>query len=301
MNNRFAASSVAAAAVFRSLLSFLFPICEQNVRKAQLRVGQYNVWTHCLALGLPFPIICFLLWKNEKLRTIEWIENTQRDARNWTVTETGSKIIFQNVLLLQLGPRSLFRRHMAAILHIIGYRLPQVVAMSGLRTWAYLLWLGRAEQIFVVSWHQSFSVIAPENLSSLDTLIHGNCTVFLQSQSAVPGRGFKTALQRHSLTGECAVCRSEATGVSVNHMVRRGERTNFEERDKFEETFNVGNWLSAVRFSILQFFHKLSPFLFYSQARCDPGMVSVLQIGPTVRPGSFREVYFGHRFFCAAR
>lgn len=61
MNNRFAASSVAAAAVFRSLFGFAFPLFA-NVMYSKLNYGWGN--TMCafigLALGLPFPVFCLI-------------------------------------------------------------------------------------------------------------------------------------------------------------------------------------------------------------------------------------------------
>lgn len=85
MNNRFAASSVAAAAVFRSLFGFLFPLFANKMYE-RLNYGWGN--TMCgliaLALGLPFPIICFYYgermrnWANNRMDR----EQAQRDARN---------------------------------------------------------------------------------------------------------------------------------------------------------------------------------------------------------------------------
>lgn len=73
MNNRFAASSVAAAAVFRSLFGFSFPLFA-NAMYAKLKYGWGN--TMCafiaLALGIPFPVFCLLygerlrLWANAR-------------------------------------------------------------------------------------------------------------------------------------------------------------------------------------------------------------------------------------------
>lgn len=85
MNNRFAASSVAAAAVFRSLFGFLFPLFASKMY-ARLNYGWGN--TMCgliaLALGLPFPIVCFYYgermrrWANNRMDR----EQANRDARN---------------------------------------------------------------------------------------------------------------------------------------------------------------------------------------------------------------------------
>lgn len=68
MNNRFAASSVAAAAVFRSFFGFAFPLFAPAMYE-KLSYGWGN--TMCafiaLALGLPFPLFC--LTHGERLRT----------------------------------------------------------------------------------------------------------------------------------------------------------------------------------------------------------------------------------------
>lgn len=67
MNNRFAASAVAAAAVFRSLFGFSFPLFA-NAMYAKLNYGWGN--TMCaliaMALGIPFPVFCLMY--GEKLR-----------------------------------------------------------------------------------------------------------------------------------------------------------------------------------------------------------------------------------------
>lgn len=85
MNNRFAASSVAAAAVFRSCFGFGFPLFAHNLYE-KLGYGWGN--TLCaliiLGLGVPFPVFC--LKKGEKLRN--WAnkrfeaKQAKRDARN---------------------------------------------------------------------------------------------------------------------------------------------------------------------------------------------------------------------------
>ncbi|KAG2731400.1 hypothetical protein G9P44_005816 [Scheffersomyces stipitis] len=85
MNNRFAASSVAAAAVFRSLFGFSFPLFAQKLYD-RLHYGWGN--TLCafiaLALGLPFPIFCLMygerlrLWANRRMDR----DQAKRDARN---------------------------------------------------------------------------------------------------------------------------------------------------------------------------------------------------------------------------
>lgn len=68
MNNRFAASSVAAAAVFRSFFGFSFPLFAP-IMYEKLHYGWGN--TMCafvgLALGLPFPVFCLIY--GERLRT----------------------------------------------------------------------------------------------------------------------------------------------------------------------------------------------------------------------------------------
>lgn len=85
MNNRFAASSVAAAAVFRSLFGFSFPLFAGPMY-AKLGYGWGN--TLCafvaLALGIPFPLFCLFygerlrLWANKRFDRKQAI----RDARN---------------------------------------------------------------------------------------------------------------------------------------------------------------------------------------------------------------------------
>lgn len=85
MNNRFAASSIAAAAVFRSLFGFAFPLFANSMYD-KLNYGWGN--TMCafiaLTLGLPFPIFCFFYgerlrnWANRRMDK----EQAVRDARN---------------------------------------------------------------------------------------------------------------------------------------------------------------------------------------------------------------------------
>lgn len=85
MNNRFAASSVAAAAVFRSTFGFGFPLFAHAMYD-RLNYGWGN--TMCafiaLALGVPFPVFCLIY--GEKLR--EWAnrrfdrKQALRDQRN---------------------------------------------------------------------------------------------------------------------------------------------------------------------------------------------------------------------------
>lgn len=85
MNNRFAASSVAAAAVFRSFFGFSFPLFATPMYN-KLNYGWGN--TMCafigLALGLPFPVFCLMY--GERLR--KWAnarfdrQQAIRDQRN---------------------------------------------------------------------------------------------------------------------------------------------------------------------------------------------------------------------------
>lgn len=85
MNNRFAASSVAAAAVFRSMFGFAFPLFATPMY-AKLNYGWGN--TMCafmaLALGIPFPIICLIYgehirgWANRRMEALQ----ARRDVRN---------------------------------------------------------------------------------------------------------------------------------------------------------------------------------------------------------------------------
>lgn len=85
MNNRFAASSVAAAALFRSLFGFAFPLFAPAMY-ARLNYGWGNTLCALLALGLgvPFPLFC--LFYGERLR--HWANarferrQARKDARN---------------------------------------------------------------------------------------------------------------------------------------------------------------------------------------------------------------------------
>lgn len=85
MNNRFAASSVAAAAVFRSTFGFAFPLFA-SLMYDSLGYGWGN--TMCgfiaLALGLPFPIFCLMY--GERLRNWANVrfdrKQAKRDERN---------------------------------------------------------------------------------------------------------------------------------------------------------------------------------------------------------------------------
>lgn len=85
MNNRFAALSVAAAAVFRSFFGFAFPLFA-DAMYARLHYGWGN--TMCafiaIALGVPFPVFCLMygerlrLWANRRFEEKE----AARDKRN---------------------------------------------------------------------------------------------------------------------------------------------------------------------------------------------------------------------------
>lgn len=85
MNNRFAASSVAAAAVFRSTFGFAFPLFAHQMYDT-LNYGWGN--TMCafiaLALGLPFPVFCLMygerlrIWANQRFDK----KQAKRDERN---------------------------------------------------------------------------------------------------------------------------------------------------------------------------------------------------------------------------
>ncbi|CUM65460.1 uncharacterized protein PRCAT00003100001 [Priceomyces carsonii] len=86
MNNRFAASSVAAAAVFRSLFGFAFPLFAKEMYDT-LNYGWGN--TLCafigLALGIPFPIFCLIYgerlrgWANRRMDR----EQARKDAKKF--------------------------------------------------------------------------------------------------------------------------------------------------------------------------------------------------------------------------
>ncbi|KAK6459282.1 putative transporter C530 [Scheffersomyces xylosifermentans] len=85
MNTRYAASSVAAAALFRSLFGFSFPLFA-NKMYAKLNYGWAN--TMCgfigLILGVPFPIFCYLYgerirnWANKRIER----DQLKRDQKN---------------------------------------------------------------------------------------------------------------------------------------------------------------------------------------------------------------------------
>lgn len=86
MNNRFAASSVAAAAVFRSFFGFAFPLFANNLYN-KLNYGWGN--TLCalllLLLGVPFPLFCLKYgeplrnWANKRFE----LKQAKRDAINF--------------------------------------------------------------------------------------------------------------------------------------------------------------------------------------------------------------------------
>lgn len=85
MNNRFAASSVAAAAVFRSLFGFSFPLFA-SFMYARLNYGWGNTMMAFVGilLGVPFPIFCLLYgerlrnWANRRFDKKQAV----RDAKN---------------------------------------------------------------------------------------------------------------------------------------------------------------------------------------------------------------------------
>ncbi|ODV78876.1 MFS general substrate transporter [Suhomyces tanzawaensis NRRL Y-17324] len=85
MNNRFAASSIAAAAVFRLCFGFAFPLFAKQMY-VRLDYGWGNTMCGLIALvlGLPFPVLCLVY--GERIR--QWAnlrmdrEQAQRDARN---------------------------------------------------------------------------------------------------------------------------------------------------------------------------------------------------------------------------
>lgn len=85
MNNRFAASSVAAAAVFRSMFGFAFPLFATPMYN-KLHYGWGNTMCALMAvvLGIPFPIICLIYgekmrnWANRRMEALQ----ARRDARN---------------------------------------------------------------------------------------------------------------------------------------------------------------------------------------------------------------------------
>lgn len=85
MNVRYAASSVAAAALFRSLFGFSFPLFAGKMYD-RLGYGWGN--TMCgiigLFLGVPFPIFCYIYgerirnWANKRIER----DQIKRDQRN---------------------------------------------------------------------------------------------------------------------------------------------------------------------------------------------------------------------------
>lgn len=85
MNNRFAASSVAAAAVFRSFFGFSFPLFAPAMYD-KLNYGWGN--TMCafiaLALGLPFPLFCLAYGERLRIWANKGFDQRQaiRDQRN---------------------------------------------------------------------------------------------------------------------------------------------------------------------------------------------------------------------------
>lgn len=95
MNNRFSASSVAAAAVFRSLFGFSFPLFATPMY-AKLHYGWGN--TMCafiaMALGIPFPVFCVIYgerlrnWANRRMDK----KQAERDARNLKRLQASNKI-----------------------------------------------------------------------------------------------------------------------------------------------------------------------------------------------------------------
>lgn len=85
MNPRFAASSVAAAALFRSLFGFAFPLFASKMY-ACLNYGWGN--TMCafigLVLGVPFPVFCYMYGERVRIWANKRMEQSQarRDQRN---------------------------------------------------------------------------------------------------------------------------------------------------------------------------------------------------------------------------
>ena len=66
MNNRYAALSIAAAAVFRSLFGFAFPLFAKDMYKGLgYDWGSFLFAMICLAAGVPFPL--YVLFRGEKL------------------------------------------------------------------------------------------------------------------------------------------------------------------------------------------------------------------------------------------
>lgn len=85
MNNRFAASSIAAAAVFRSLFGFAFPLFARQMYD-RLGYGWGNTLCAIIGftLGVPFPIFCLKYgerlrnWANNRMEE----EQAARDVKN---------------------------------------------------------------------------------------------------------------------------------------------------------------------------------------------------------------------------
>lgn len=85
MNNRFAASSVAAAAVFRSLFGFSFPLFASAMYE-KLGYGWGNTMCALIAfsLGVPFPLFCLIygeklrLWANSRFER----KQAKKDEKN---------------------------------------------------------------------------------------------------------------------------------------------------------------------------------------------------------------------------
>ncbi|OWB57165.1 hypothetical protein B5S28_g3094 [[Candida] boidinii] len=85
MNPRFAASTAAAAATFRSIFGFTFPLFAPSMYTA-LKYSWGNLMFGCIGflLGIPFPLFVLKygerlrLWANARLE----IEQAQRDAKN---------------------------------------------------------------------------------------------------------------------------------------------------------------------------------------------------------------------------
>ncbi|EMG46219.1 penM MFS-type transporter penM [Candida maltosa Xu316] len=85
MNVKFAASSVAAAALFRSLFGFSFPLFANQMYDG-LGYGWANTMCAFIAilLGIPFPILCYMHgerireWANKKMEA----DQIRRDKRN---------------------------------------------------------------------------------------------------------------------------------------------------------------------------------------------------------------------------
>ncbi|GMF98973.1 hypothetical protein B5S33_g5432 [[Candida] boidinii] len=85
MNPRFAASSAAAAATFRSIFGFVFPLFAPSMYSA-MKYSWGNLMFGCIGflLGIPFPLFVLKygerlrLWANARLE----VEQAKRDAKN---------------------------------------------------------------------------------------------------------------------------------------------------------------------------------------------------------------------------